>query len=74
VPAETSSINESKPKASSATEAASKADRTDTPASALIQAMLNSDSVLARLTNRGRELPAGSSTSSVGVCELMQTR
>jgi hypothetical protein len=72
--AEASSISESKPNPSSATDPASNAATIPTTASTIIQAMLSSESVLTRRTNSERVLPAGSRTTSEEICELTPTR
>jgi hypothetical protein len=74
VPAEASSISESRPNPSSATDPASNAATIATPASTVIQPMLNSESVLARRTNSERVFPASSRTRTEEVCELTPTR
>ena len=74
VPAEANSINESRPKASNATDPATRAETTATPASTVIHPMLSNESVLARRISRERVLPAGWRTGSVGACELISAR
>jgi hypothetical protein len=73
MPAEASSISESRPNPSSATEPATSAAIVATPASIVIQATLSQASSFARQTRRGTST-RGVRIDIDGVCTLMAAR